>query len=169
LRTPVSDLKASEPAYEICKHFEAASGAKLKAYLCPAGKPTIGWGHTAGVKLGDTCTLEQAEAWLRQDVANAERLVRRGVKVPLTQWEYDALTSFVFNMRQEKWNEQDCTLLRKLNTGDYLGPVKEFLRWTKAIDPSTKKLVSLGGLVRRRKAERALFSGDPSFRVHLQG
>lgn len=150
----VQTLRASENALNLIRKFESC---RLKAYLCPSGIPTIGWGHTAGVKLGDTCTEEQAKAWLKEDIVNAENLVKKRVKVPVSQNHFDALVSFVFNIRQEKWNEQDCTLLRLLNKGDYEGAAGQFKRWVNGLNPKTGKMEPLSGLIRRRAKEEALF------------
>lgn len=144
---------------------------RLKAYLCSAGVPTIGWGHTKGVKLGDTCTVEQAERWLLEDVESFEAAVHRLVTVPLTQNQYDALVSFTFNVGPDEDADTiaeglgDSTLLRLLNAGDYVRAADEFPKWNKAAGKVSN------GLVRRRASERELFlcsstsppaSGSPS-------
>ncbi|MDH0157376.1 lysozyme [Stutzerimonas stutzeri] len=129
-----------------------SEGLRLRAYLCPAGIPTIGYGSTAGVKLGQTITAERAEELLREDVRQFEAAVSRLVKVPLTQGQFDALTSFAFNLGTKSLEQS--TLLRLLNAGDYPGAAAQFDRWVYA---SGKKLT---GLVKRRAAERALFEGE---------
>lgn len=130
----------------IVKQFE---GCKLKAYLCPAGIPTIGYGHTHNVKLGDTCTQQQAEEWLEDDFFYATSDVKAVVKVPLTDNQLDALASFVFNLGVRKLIQS--TLLKKLNTEDYAGAANEFDKWVFA---AGKKL---NGLIARRAAEKELF------------
>ena len=132
----------------ICKFFESC---KLEAYLCPAGKPTIGWGHTYGVKIGQKISPAQAEVFFDHDYQEAQEAVLRNVKVPLTEGQLGALTSFVFNLGEGKL--KSSTLLKKLNTGDYAGTADEFLRWVYADG------VKLNGLVKRRKCERELFLG----------
>jgi lysozyme len=146
-------MRASEAALDLIKRCESL---KLEAYLCPAGIPTIGYGHTAGVVVPSTTTLDQAEAFLHEDVAFAERLVNQRVKVSLTQGQFDALVSFVFNIRnpEVQFTEANCTLLRKLNAGDYDGAAAEFGRWTHAGQ------TVLAGLVTRRAKEAALFKGQ---------
>lgn len=78
-------------------------GLYLSAYLDSRNVPTIGWGRIeydngTKVKLGDTCTQEQAEAWLLEDVENDGcHYVRAWVKTPLTQNQFDALSDFTFN------------------------------------------------------------------------
>ena len=130
----------------IVRKFE---GCELKAYLCPAGIPTIGYGHTHNVKLGDTCTQQQADEWLEDDFFYATSDVKAVVKVPLTDNQLDALASFVFNLGVRKLIRS--TLLKKLNAKDYTGAANEFDKWVFA---AGKKL---NGLIARRAAEKALF------------
>jgi len=128
-------------------------GLKLTSYLCPAGVPTIGWGHTYGVKLNRTISVEEAEVLLDHDYQEAEDDVLEVVTVPLTENQLGALTSFVFNLGQGALKAS--TLRRKLNSGDYTGAADEFNRWvySKVNGVSTK----LNGLVKRRADERKLF------------
>ena len=126
-----------------------AEGLRLSAYLCPAGIPTIGYGHTKGVKLGDTCTKEQAEKWLENDFFMAKQDVKAVVRVPLRENQLDALASFVFNLGVRKLIQS--TLLKKLNAGDYSGAAAEFDKWVFA------GKVKLNGLIKRRAKERKLF------------
>lgn len=137
-----------EKGLELIKQFE---GLRLEAYLCPAGVWTIGYGHTAGVSAGDIITSEQADSYLRQDLAGAEKAVNHAVSVAINQNQFDALVSFTFNLGAG--NFQKSTLLKKMNSGDYQGAADQFLVWVKA---GGKKL---SGLVARRQAERALFLG----------
>ncbi len=143
-------MHTSQKGLDLIKSFE---GLRLSAYRCPADIPTIGYGTTAGVKMGDTITKERAEVLLRADVKRFEDQVLRLVKVPLTQGQLDALVSFTYNLGAE--NLSNSTLLRLLNEGDYKGAAAQFDRWTKAGGKV------LPGLVRRRAAERALFEGKP--------
>lgn len=131
---------------EIVKLYE---GCRLKAYLCPAGVPTIGYGHTKGITLGMTCTQEQAEEWLENDFFMAKTDVLAVVRVPLGENQLDALTSFVFNLGVRKLIQS--TLLKKINIGDFQGAAGEFDKWVFA---AGKKL---NGLIARRAAERKLF------------
>jgi len=128
-------------------------GLKLTSYLCPAGVPTIGWGHTYGVKLNRTISVEEAEVLLDHDYQEAEDDVLEVVTVPLTENQLGALTSFVFNLGQGALKVS--TLRRKLNSGDYTGAADEFNRWvySKVNGVSTK----LNGLIKRRAEERKLF------------
>ena len=136
----------------LLKSFE---GCKLAAYPDPGtgGEPwTIGWGHTGGVKRGDTCTQAQADAWLLQDLDRFEQAVERLVSVTLTQNQFDALVSFAYNCGQGSL--QTSTLLRKLLAGDYAGAQQQFSRWNRANGKE------MPGLTRRRAAEAELF-GQP--------
>lgn len=142
-------MQISKAGLDLIKQFE---GLYLKAYRCPAGVPTIGYGHTAGVAMGQTITEQHADEYLRRAVRMFERAVERVVKVPLTQGQFDALVSFAFNLGAGAL--QSSTLLRLLNSGDYAGAADQFGRWTKAGGRV------LPGLVRRREAERRLFEGE---------
>lgn len=133
---------------DLIKQFE---GLRLESYLCPAGIPTVGWGHTKNVKLGQKITREQAERYLADDYLEAESQVANYVKVPLKVNQLDALTSFVFNLGIG--NLRSSTLLKKLNKADYDGAAQEFDKW---VFSGGKKLA---GLVKRRAAERKLFEG----------
>jgi lysozyme len=142
-------------AVDLVRFAECAGGKpNLKAYKCPAGVLTIGFGHTGrDVKEGMTCTVEQAHAWLMNDLAAAANAVDQLIAVPLSANQRGALASFVFNLGQGAL--RGSTLRRKLNAGDYAGAAAEFGRWTKAlVDGET---VSLSGLVKRRAAESTLF------------
>lgn len=125
---------------------------RLEAYPDPGSgaEPwTIGWGHTRGVKQGDTCTEEQAEIWLAEDLMPVELCIENSVSGPLTQGQHDALCSFVFNLGCVAL--RNSTLLRKLNAGDDVGAAEEFKRW----DHSKGKV--LAGLTKRRLAESEMF------------
>jgi len=131
---------------DIVRQFERC---KLDAYLCPAGVPTIGYGHTYGVKLGRKISQAEAEVLLDHDYQEALDGVERLVKVPLNENQLGALTSFVFNLGEG--NLGSSTLLKKINVGDFEGAAKEFDRWV------FSKGVKLNGLVARRAAEKELF------------
>ena len=144
----------SEAGLDLIREFE---GLRLTAYLCPAGIPTIGYGHTEGVSLADvrqgrTISREEAEELLRQDLVRAERVVSDLVRVELTQARFDALTSFVFNLGRARLARS--TLLARVNRGDFAGAEKEFRRWVYA----DGKVLS--GQVRRRAAEAKIFAGE---------
>lgn len=140
---------------DLVKQFE---GLRLRAYLCPTGHWTIGWGHTSGVSEGDTITAEEAEELLEHDLGEAAQHVDRLVRVPLTENQRGALASFVFNVGAIAF--MSSTLRDLLNRGDYGSVPRELRRWTKATHPITRRKVELPGLVRRRSAEAALW-GTP--------
>jgi GH24 family phage-related lysozyme (muramidase) len=131
---------------KLIKDFE---GLRLEAYICPAGVPTIGYGSTAGVKMGLSITVDEAEALLIKDLERFEAAIRSAVTVPLTDNQFSSLVCFSFNVGTGAF--RDSTLLRLLNQGDYQGAADQLLRWDKAGGKS------LPGLQRRRQAERALF------------
>lgn len=127
-----------------------SEGLELRAYLCPAGIWTIGWGHTGtDVYKGLVITLAEAEDLLERDLRTSEGYVNSLVKVKLTQNQFDALVSFVYNVGGGAF--KDSTLLRLLNAGDYKGAADQLLRWDKA------KGKVLAGLTKRRQKERELF------------
>lgn len=109
---------------------------------------TIGYGHTHGVKEGDTCTMAQAQAWLAADVAEAIRLVLADIRVNCTTNMLDALVSLVFNCGPDPLTH---TLGAKLNAGDKAGAAAEFKRWDR------QQGKELDGLEKRRVAEAAHF------------
>lgn len=130
-------------------------GLSLIAYGDPAtgGEPfTIGVGRAHGVNPGDTCTKEQAMRWLAEDVETAENALSRLVNVNLTQNQYDALVSFVFNCGAG--NFEKSTLRKMVNAGDFEGAEQQFARWNRAAGRE------MAGLTRRRHAEAALFDGE---------
>ncbi|MBK4770990.1 MAG: lysozyme [Pantoea sp. Morm] len=139
-------MQTSNNGINLIKRFE---GLRLEAYRDSVGIPTIGYGHTHGVKMGDVITGAQADAFLREDLQVAELIINTNVKVRLTQGQFDALASFVFNLGSG--NFVKSTLLKKLNTGDFSGAAGEFGKWVNA---GGKKLP---GLVKRRAAEREVF------------
>lgn len=133
-------------AIELIKEFEQL---RLEAYLCPAGVWTIGWGHTKGVKQGMKITEEQAEELLREDMQEAIRAVER-LGVDLTENQYNALVSFVFNIGGSAFAKS--TIRRKILANPNDKKIEdEFLRWVYA---DGKKL---DGLENRRKKEAELY------------
>ena len=139
-------MNISDAGLELIREHE---GCRLEAYQDSVGVWTIGYGHTSGVKQGDTCTAEEAEGWLSHDVGTAEYCIKQNVAVELTQGEYDALCSFTFNLGCSAL--RNSTLLRKLNAGDYDGAAAEFHKWNHAGGKV------LAGLTARRQAEAEMF------------
>ena len=121
-------------------------GMKRVAYRDPVGIVTVCAGHTATAKLGQVKTEAECAELLKQDVKYAEQAVKRLVKVPLTQEQFDALVSFTFNVGETSLAKS--TLLKKINNFDCWGAGKEFIKWTYAGGQQ------LPGLVIRRAAER---------------
>lgn len=121
-------------------------GYRSDAYIPVEGDvPTIGFGSTDDVKMGDTITVTGALNRLYRDVGVAESAIDVCVIVPLTQGEYDAYTSFAFNVGRTAFCSS--TLVKKLNAQDYQGACAELKRWVYA---GGKKVP---GLVRRRELE----------------
>ena len=144
----MKDFKDYDPtlAAPLVREFE---GLNLKAYRCPAGVLTIGYGHTYGVEEGDTVTQDEAERILKRDLKGFAAETAQYVKVPVTEGQYIAILDFVFNFGVSKFRHS--TFLKKLNFGDYDGAGKEILKWKY----SNGKV--LPGLERRRKSEYDLF------------
>jgi len=134
--------------YDIA-HIKKWEALRLKAYVCPAGAWTIGYGHTKTAKPGMVITEKEAERLLRWDLDWAEEAVRNGVKVDITQPQFDALVSFTYNVGAGAF--RSSTLLRKLNAGDHEGAAQEFKRWNKG----GGRVIQ--GLVNRRADEERLF------------
>lgn len=143
-------MTPSENCYAMTKTEE---GVSLVAYPDPAtgGAPwTIGYGHTGPeVHKGLVITQEQAEAWLRQDMAHVALHINRMLKVKVTQREFDALCVLAFNIGVG--NLESSTLLRLVNEGKYEDAAMQFPRWDHAGGKE------IPGLLRRRKDEQALF------------
>jgi len=147
-------MRLSERGEALIKSFESC---RLRAYLDGGGKWTIAWGHTNGVKQGDTCTQEEADALFDAEIVIYEDGVNSLVKAPINQNEFDALVSFAYNVGLDIDTDDvaeglgDSTLLKKLNKWDYDGAAAEFPKWNK------DNGMVVAGLTRRRKAEQALF------------
>ncbi len=150
-------INISENGLSLVKSFE---GKHYEGYLCPAGKWTIGYGHTGetlgqpspkGMRISDA----DIDNLLKKDMTSFEKTVLRSVTVPLKQHQFDALVSLAFNIGAG--NFATSTLLKKLNAKDYGGAAEQFLVWNKITNPQTKKKEVSNGLVRRRQAERHMF------------
>lgn len=145
-------------------HSKLPDGS-CKAYRCPAGVWTCGWGCTEGVNQHTLWTVDEATAALGQEMAKHEAAVEAMVRVPLKQGQFDALVSLCYNIGAG--NLRKSALLRHLNAGDYARAASHFADW-KYSRVSDEKLalamkVKVGeravlpGLVRRRAAEADLF------------
>lgn len=160
-------MKLGARGRELIKSFETY---RSRAYLpTPDDVPTIGWGHTRNVKMGDTCTPEQAEKWLAEDVHLSVSVVNN-LSVKLTQSMFDALVSLIFNVGPSalkpvknpplKTSDMGSTIWNALtgwgNDGipDYYAACAGFFLWRK------QKKKDLLGLARRRTKEMSLFLED---------
>jgi len=142
-------MKASEKAYSLIRQFE---GLRLTAYRCPAGVWTVGYGHTSRVVPGMVITKEQAEDYLKRDIATVENIVNAEC-LNLRQCQFDALVSFVFNVGGR--NFRKSTLMKKVKANPNDNSIMdEFLRWVYANG------VVLPGLQKRRLAEMRLYFSE---------
>lgn len=161
--------KTSDNGIELIKRFEGCHKVQpdgtVSAYRCPAGRWTIGYGSTKGVRSGMKLTLQECEDRLIDDLKEAESAVRRNVLVPLSQYQFDALVSWVFNLGEG--NLRSSTLLKKLNRGEYQAVPEQLIRWNKA--RTDNGLQVLPGLTRRRAAEAALWSLDARLPSDVDG
>lgn len=139
-------MAPSQKCFDLVESFE---GCRLTAYKDARGIWTIGYGHTLNVHEGMTITQEQADEFLREDIQNAVRCVDGKVGPPITQNQFDALVSFVFNVGCAAFSTS--TMLREINSGSILAAADEFPRWNRAGSQV------LEGLTHRRSAERTLF------------
>jgi lysozyme len=146
----MNNFAYSEQGLAMTKSFE---GLSLKAYQDCAGVWTIGYGHTGPALIaGMTISEADAEALLRADLADAVACVNLAVQVPISQGQFDALVDFCFNAG--RGNLLQSTLLRKVNLGDFEGAATQFGLWVHAGGEV------VAGLVRRRKAEAEMFTGQ---------
>lgn len=138
--------------------IKEAEGLRLDAYRCPAGIPTIGWGHTKGVKLGQHITVQQAEDMLVEDIAPIERLLN-GLKINFRQEQFDALVSWIFNFGEGKF--KGSTMYKRIiaNAKDE-EITDQLVKW---INAAGRPLL---GLMKRRVAEANLFIGYERYKVN---
>jgi lysozyme len=160
--TFMENLKISPSGINLIKQFEGLHKqtveGDVRAYRCVAGRWTLGWGHTQGVRSGKRATIEQCEEYLLEDLREVGQYINALVEVPLNQAHFDSLSCFIFNLGGNAFKKS--TLLKKLNKGEYDEVPAQLLRWNKARVDGV--LTSLPGLTRRRAAEAALFSmGTP--------
>lgn len=148
-------MKPSKDCISLIKKFE---GLVTKAYKCPAGVWTIGYGHTEGVEDGDIITEAVANKLLEADVkrfASRIDLQAQRDNITLSQGEFDALTAFAFNLGLGALF--NSTLWKRLKENKHIHAANEFLKWDKSRNPKTGLMIALPGLTKRRKAERELF------------
>ena len=148
-------MTVSPEGKNLIKSFE---GFSLESYLCPAGVPTIGWGHTKGVRLGQRITLAMAEDMLVEDIAPIERQLN-GLKINFRQCQFDALVSWIFNLGEG--NFKQSTLLKKIMADAKDEEISdEIVKWVYA----GKK--PLPGLMNRRVMEATLFLGYDRYKIN---
>lgn len=139
-------MKASEKCLALIKEFESC---KLRAYYCPAGVLSIGFGSTENVYDGMVITPAEAFRRLEAHLVPLEAQIAHLVRVPLKQCQFDALCALVYNIGIG--NFEHSALLTCLNAGKPDRAADEFLKWNHAAGRV------MDGLTRRREAERALF------------
>ena len=141
-------MHISDKGLDLIKRFE---GFRDTAYLCPAGVWTIGYGHTQDVKEGDTISQDKAEALLREEVAaKYEPIVTANTEgLELTQGQFDALVSFVYNVGA--YNFETSHLLAHLKAGDIDAAAAQFERWNKAGAPLSVSCSCRNELARARR------------------
>jgi lysozyme len=144
----MQQLSYSQEGIAMTKGFECL---RLKAYQDVAGVWTIGYGHVGPQACaGRTITEVEADSLLREDLAEAVACVNRSVNVKVCQAQFDALVDFCFNAGRGSF--LGSTLLKKVNAGDFPGAAAQFGLWVHAGGEVVP------GLVRRRKAEAAMFA-----------
>ena len=144
-----SPMTYSKAGIQLTERFE---GCRLQAYPDTGGVWTIGYGHTHGVYEGMTCTREQAEDWLNEDIQAATDAVNRLVQISLKQSEFDALVDFVFNLGAGVFARS--TMLEDLNAGNLAAAAMQFPLW----DHDAGRV--LAGLLHRRLAEEVEFNEE---------
>lgn len=127
-------------------------GYRDKAYKDAVGVPTVGYGETAGVRIGDRTTPERALVTLLSSANRHADAIRPCIHVPLHQHEFDAYVSLAYNIGAGNFCRS--TLVKKLNAKDYAGACEEIRRWNKAGGKV------LPGLVKRREAEYRMCMGE---------
>ena len=147
-------MHISAEGMALIKKFE---GCELDSYRCSADVSTIGYGHTKGVSDGDSCTQEEADQMLTEDLEEFEGYVEKLVTVDLEQNEFDALVAWTFNLGPT--NLKNSTMLKELNAKNYKKVPSEMKRWNKAAGNVLK------GLIRRREAEALLFQDKKWYEV----
>lgn len=149
-RIAIGLLSMSATAFVGLLGYEGYTGQAI--IPVPGDVPTVGFGTTDGVKMGDTITPPKAVQRAYVDVAKYEGAIKQCVKEPLYQHEYDAFVSLAYNIGPKAFC--GSTLVRRINAGDHPGACKEILRWNKV----GGRVVN--GLVMRREGEYRLCVGQ---------
>jgi lysozyme len=151
-------MKISQKGINHIKNFE---GCKLKAYRDSVGIPTIGIGHIKGVKMGMTITQEQAEKFLKDDIAPIEKVLNN-LGINFTQGQFDAICSWIFNLGTGSFNTSTMKkyiIARK----DDIAITDQMIKWHNA---GGKPLL---GLKRRRVVEANMFLGRDMYYIDTLG
>jgi lysozyme len=136
----------------IIKKWESC---KLTAYLCPAGRWTIGWGHTGNVQEGDKITLAQAETLLRMDLVSREKWLTM-LNLKISENQFSALLSLIYNIGQGNFLKSPVYKLVQVNPNE--PAIKQaFLRHIYYKDKKTGQYVKASGLEKRRLEEIELY------------
>lgn len=162
IRNSVAALVVSAAAFVGIAGYE---GYRASAYLDSANVPTLGYGSTAGVRLGDTTTPERALIRLQGDVSEHARAILKCIKAPLFQHEFDAFLSLAFNVGVGAFCRsaapgQPPTLIDLINTQRYAEACQRILQFDKYRNPKTGQLEPLRGLTTRRQGEYKTCTGS---------
>src|SRR5690606_11381075 len=148
------DLDLGSTFVDLLTTFE---GVKYEAYLDSVGVWTIGVGFTEGVHKGMTMTEDEVQDRLLDEIARFENGVDSVVKVPITQYMFDAMVSLSYNIGVAGF--KGSSVVKRLNDGNIEGAADAFLMWNKGTINGKK--TEIAGLTRRRHAERDMFlTGD---------
>ena len=154
-------MKIGKNGISLIKYYEQLY---LNAYICPAGKPTIGWGctyypkgfrYSGNVQLGQSITEQEAEWIFTEVLKKFGGAVNKHFKVPLNQYQFDALVSFAFNLGAGIF--ADCSFAKAINSWNYIAANGGFEQYCKYKNPKTGKREVARGLLKRRLTEKNLF------------
>lgn len=151
-------MTISQKGIDLIKTFE---GCKLFAYRDSVGIPTIGYGHIKDVKMGMSITQKQAEEFLKSDIKPVESLLN-GMGINYTQNQFDALTSWIFNLGEG--NFKKSTMYKNIMArANDIEITDQMVKWVNA---GGRPLL---GLKKRRVAEANMFLGKTAYRVDNLG
>lgn len=145
-------MRASKKAIELIKSQERFSSIP---YYCSSGVLTIGYGTTGDVKQKDVISKEDAEKRIIDHVVSSEQVLSRIIKVPLSQNQFDAIISLVYNIGEGTFMKSN--MLVYINNNEFDKAAVEFSMFVWGTDPKTKKKIILDGLVKRRQIEAQIF------------
>lgn len=151
-------MKISQKGIDLIKKFE---GCKLYAYRDSVGVATIGYGHIKGVKMGMSITQQQAEMFLKEDIKPVETFLN-GMCINYTQGQFDALTSWIFNLGQGNFKSSTMYKYIVARKSD-LEITDQMVKWHNA---GGKPLL---GLMKRRCSEANMFLGKEVYYVDASG